>query len=128
NDISALRFDPALAGVAARAGAGLVLMHMRGTPGTMQALAASPDIFAEVEADMLVALEAAADAGVQPEQIVLDPGVGFGKTRAQNVALVARVDRLARLDRPVLVGTSRKSFLGKLTGRETGDRLAATLA
>src|SRR5262249_13960129 len=112
----------------ADARAGLVLMHMRGTPATMQALAPSDDIQAEVERDLLAALGAAADAGVAPERVLVDPGIGFGKTVAQNVALLARLGRLARLDRPLVVGTSRKSFLGRLTGRATGDRLAATLA
>ena len=128
NDISALRFDPGLARVVADAGAGLVLMHMRGSPATMQRLAPSEDIHAEVERDLLAALEAAADGGVAIERIMLDPGVGFGKTVEQNVDLLARLERLAWLDRPVLVGTSRKSFLGRLTGRDPGDRLAATLA
>jgi dihydropteroate synthase len=128
NDISALRFDAELAAVAARAKAGLVLMHMRGTPETMQRLAPSDDILAEVERDLLAALDVAADAGVDLARIVVDPGVGFGKTVAQNVELIARLDRLARLDRPVLVGTSRKSFLGRLTGRDTSDRLAGSLA
>jgi dihydropteroate synthase len=128
NDISALRFDPALATVAARYRAGLVLMHMRGDPKTMQKLPPSDDILAEVERDLLEALTVAEERGVPPEAILLDPGIGFGKTVEQNVELLARLSRLARLDRPVLVGTSRKSFLGALTGRETGRRLAATVA
>jgi dihydropteroate synthase len=128
NDISALRFDADLATVAAETGAGLVLMHMRGTPATMQRLAPAEEIFDEIERDLLVALGTAEARGVAATRVVLDPGIGFGKTVEQNVALIARGDRLARLDRPVLVGTSRKSFLGKLTGRETGDRLAATVA
>ncbi len=128
NDISALRFDPALAAVVAETGAGLILMHMRGTPATMQTMAPSTDILADVERDLLAAIDAATDAGVAFDRLVLDPGIGFGKTLDQNVELLARLDRLGRLDRPLLVGTSRKSFLGRLTGRDTGDRLAATLA
>ena len=128
NDISALRFDPDLARVAADARAGLVLMHMRGTPATMQALAPSGDILADVERDLLAALGAAADGGVEKGRILLDPGIGFGKTADQNVELLSRLDRVARLDRPVLVGTSRKSFLGRLTGRAASDRVAASLA
>jgi dihydropteroate synthase len=128
NDISALRFDPEIAGVAARAGAGLVLMHMRGDPKTMQTLAPSADILEEVEGQLLEAMTVAEEHGVPFESIVLDPGIGFGKTVDQNVELIARLGRLARLDRPVLVGTSRKSFLGKLTGRDTAERLPATVA
>jgi dihydropteroate synthase len=128
NDISALRFDPELATVAASAGAGLILMHMRGSPKTMQTLAPSEDIVSEVERDLLDAVMVAQERGVPFQNIVLDPGIGFGKTVAQNVELIARLGQFARLDRPILVGTSRKSFLGKLTGRETGDRLAATVA
>jgi dihydropteroate synthase len=128
NDISALRFDPELASVAASAGAGLVLMHMRGEPKTMQALPPSDAIVDEVERDLLEALTVADQYGVPFERIVLDPGIGFGKTVAQNVELISRLDRLARLDRPILVGTSRKSFLGKLTGRDTENRVAATVA
>jgi dihydropteroate synthase len=128
NDISALRFDPELATVTASAGAGLILMHMRGNPKTMQTLAPSEDILNEVTRDLLDATTTAQERGVPFESIVLDPGIGFGKALQQNVELIARLDRLTRLDRPILVGTSRKSFLGKLTGRDTGDRLAATVA
>lgn len=128
NDISALRFDPDLAALVASTGVGLILMHMRGNPATMQTLAPSTDITGDVETDLLEALSVALDAGVPVDRIVLDPGIGFGKTVDQNVELVARLDRLRRLDRPLLVGTSRKSFLGHLTGRPTDDRLHATLA
>lgn len=128
NDISALRFEPEVGRVAADSGAALVLMHLRGTPETMQQLPPSPDILADVERDMLAALDRGADAGVPFDRLVLDPGIGFGKTLDQNVELLARLDVLARLDRPILVGTSRKSFIGRLTGREAGDRLAGSVA
>jgi dihydropteroate synthase len=128
NDISALRFDPRLAEIVANHAAGLVLMHMRGTPETMQKLEPSPDIFEEVERDLLAAMNAAEAAGVETRRIVLDPGIGFGKTLEQNVALVANAPRVARLDRPLLYGTSRKSFLGKLTGRGAGERRVASVA
>lgn len=128
NDVSALRFDPSLADVTARSGAGLVLMHMRGTPVTMQRVPPSDDILPEVERDLLVALDTAVDAGIDVERCVLDPGIGFGKTVDQNVELLARLDRIARLDRPMLVGTSRKSFLGTITGRGVDERLAATIS
>lgn len=128
NDVSGLRFDPAIADVAAECGAGLVLMHMRGSPATMQKLPPVGDIIEDVKAVLLEAVSVAIERGVDPDRIILDPGIGFGKTVAQNVELVACLDRVAALDRPVLVGTSRKSFLGALTGRETVDRLHATTA
>jgi len=128
NDISALRFDPALASAAAEAGAPVVLMHMRGDPRTMQMLPPSDDVFGDVERDLLEACCVAGERGLAFEQLVVDPGIGFGKSASQNVELLARLGRLARLDRPLLVGTSRKSFLGRITGREVGDRLHATVA
>ncbi len=128
NDISALRFDPHMAHVVASTGAGLVLMHMRGDPATMMRLEPSNDILAEIERDLLVALERAVDSGVALDRVVIDPGIGFGKTLDQNVEILARLGTVARLDRPLLIGTSRKSFLGKLTGRSTDERLAASIA
>ncbi len=118
----------AVASVAADGGAGLVLMHMRGSPATMQKMPPVDDIIEDVTATLLEALSVAIERGVDPDRTILDPGIGFGKTVAQNVELVARLDRVAALDRPVLVGTSRKSFLGALTGRDTFDRLHATTA
>jgi dihydropteroate synthase len=128
NDISALRFDPGIATVAAETGAGLILMHMRGDPRTMQALPPSEDILAEVVRDLLDAISMAEERGVPGASIVLDPGIGFGKTLDQNVELIARLDRLAALDFPLVVGASRKSFLGKLTGRAVEERIAASVA
>ncbi len=130
NDISALRFDPELGRTATRAGAALVLMHCRGTPRDMQQGVedAYEDVVAEVRDHLADALARAEAAGVHPEATVVDPGIGFGKTVAHNLALLARLDVLAGLSRPVLVGTSRKSFLGALTGRPVGERLAATVA
>jgi dihydropteroate synthase len=128
NDISALRLDPSLAEVAAEAGAGLVLMHMRGEPRTMHKLPPAADILMDVEACLLEAIGSARERGVDHEAIVLDPGIGFGKTVAQNVELLASLGRLAALDRPLLVGTSRKSFLGGLTGRGPAERRDATVA
>src|SRR6266571_3253595 len=93
NDVSALRFDPALADVAAREHAALVLMHMRGEPATMQKLSPSADIFAEIEADLTSAIRVAESHGVNRDQIILDPGVGFGKTLEQNLAIINRLDR-----------------------------------
>ncbi len=112
NDISGLRFDPALATLAAETGAGLILMHSRGTPETMQQLPPVDDIFQTVCAELETALAEAAARGVRREKIILDPGIGFGKTVAQNLELIAGLDRLvAAFGLPVLLGTSRKSFL-----------------
>ncbi|MCB9545180.1 MAG: dihydropteroate synthase [Myxococcales bacterium] len=128
NDVSALA-DEGMAGLAARTGAGLVLMHMRGTPLTMQqGDLSSPDIVGDVVASLAAAAGRAQAAGVAPEALCLDPGIGFGKTPAQCVALLAGLPRLAALGYPVLVGLSRKSFLGALTGRPVGEREAATVA
>ncbi len=126
NDVSGLRFDPELASVAASTGVALVIMHMRGTPETMQKLEPVADINLEVTAALLEAMTVATDRGVDPKRILLDPGIGFGKTGAQNVELIANLDRVAALDRPLLVGTSRKSFLGALTGRSAANRVHAS--
>ncbi len=128
NDVTALG-DPAMAEVVARHGAGLVLMHMRGTPQTMQqGDLRSADIVGEVAEALAARLAVAMAAGIPREAIVLDPGIGFGKTVEQNVALLAGLRRLAALGRPLLVGLSRKSFLGALTGRTVDEREAATTA
>ena len=128
NDVTALS-DPGMAGVVAAAGAGLVLMHMRGTPRTMQADPRYDDVVATVESFLRERLAAAAAAGVPPECVALDPGIGFGKTAGQSVALLAATSRLTGLGRPLLVGASRKSFLGRLTGADDPrDRLEASLA
>ena len=115
NDVSALG-DPAMADVAATAGAGLVLMHMRGTPATMQSHASYMDVAAEVAAELTPPLARARAAGVAEGCIVLDPGVGFAKTAEQNVELIARLGVLARLGYPLLLGASRKAFIGGLLG------------
>ena len=116
NDVSGLA-DPEMAGVVARSGAGLVVMHMRGTPETMQELARYGDVVAEVAEELGASLRRAAAAGIPPERIVVDPGIGFAKTAEQNLALVAGAGSLARrLGRPVLLGPSRKAFLGMLLG------------
>ncbi|HEV2763409.1 MAG TPA: dihydropteroate synthase [Pyrinomonadaceae bacterium] len=118
NDISALRFDPHLADEAARAGAGLVLMHSRGEPDTLHVLPPVEDIMTEVTESLRRAVEEAVRRGVAREAVCVDPGVGFGKTHEQNVELLARLDRLAREFEgfPLLVGTSRKRFVGTLLG------------
>lgn len=131
NDISGLRFDEAIAEVAARHKTGLVLMHSRGEFETMHSQPPVEDIITEVEKDLRRSISAAAAAGVAAEQIVLDIGIGFGKTLDQNLKLIARLDRLVQEFPvfPILVGASRKSFLGKLLGKDDPkERLSGSLA
>jgi dihydropteroate synthase len=116
NDVTALRADPELAGVVAGSGAYLCLMHMRGEPRTMQVDPRYEDVVSEVAAFLEDRLRAAVAAGIAEERICLDPGIGFGKTVEHNFELIRRLDELTALGRPVLVGISRKSSLGKLLG------------
>jgi dihydropteroate synthase len=116
NDISGLQYDPALAGVVASSEAALVLMHMRGRPSDMYREAVYGDVAAEVAAELGARLEAARAAGIARERIIVDPGLGFAKRAEHSWAMLARLDRLAALDRPVLVGPSRKSFLQAAIG------------
>jgi dihydropteroate synthase len=123
NDISGLRFDVRLAELAAQTGAGLVLMHSRGTPETMQKLPFAEDIFAEVIGSLRWSIEQAELRGVSQLRIILDPGIGFGKTPQQNLQLINRLDRLvSEFGLPVLLGTSRKSFIK----RTLDERMRAT--
>ena len=126
NDVTALRGDPELAAVVARAGAYLCLMHMQGEPRTMQAEPRYGDVAAEVASFLEERLAFAIAQGIPEERVCLDPGIGFGKTVAQNLELVRRLDVLLALGRPVLVGFSRKSSLRKLTGSD--DLLGASVA
>lgn len=131
NDISGLRFEPALAGEAARVRAGLVLMHSRGSLKTMHRLEPVADIFAEVEASLRCSIAEAGRRGVESSSLALDPGIGFSKSFEQNLELIANLDRLAQsfAEFPILIGTSRKSFLGHLLdGAPTKERLHATMA
>ena len=131
NDISGLRFDQAIADEAARAKAGFVLMHSRGTPKDMQQMPPVADIMSEVISGLRQSVTIAEQRGVPPESIAIDPGIGFGKTAEQNVELIAKLDQLARAfpDLALMIGTSRKSFLGKLLGDAPADqRLYGTLA
>ena len=131
NDISGLRFEPAIAGVAAEAGAGLVLMHSRGTPKDMQQISPMENAVNEVMAGLSDSVALAEGRGVARGNIAIDPGIGFGKTLEQNLELIARLDQLAHqfADMPVLIGTSRKSFLGKLlNGAPAAERLHGTTA
>ncbi len=128
NDVSGLRHDPEMAGVVAEEGAALVVSHMRGTPATMKERARYHDVVGEVVAELREGVEAALEAGVAPERIVVDPGIGFAKTGPQSLALLRGLDHLLALGRPVLVGPSRKSFIGEITGQPVGERSAGTLA
>jgi dihydropteroate synthase len=129
NDVTALRVDPRLAEVARNRKMPLILMHMRGEPRTMQKKPFARDVVRDVAAGLRRAVAAARRAGVPKSQIVVDPGIGFGKSAEQNYELLARLQELARLGFPLLVGTSRKGFIGKvLGGAPEGERLWGTAA
>ena len=128
NDINALRLPGALDVIAAHPNCGVCLMHMQGDPASMQAQARYADVLTEVSALLQDRLTALTTRGGAADRIVLDPGIGFGKTVEHNVELLRRQRELLSLGRPLLVGWSRKSTLGALTGRVVGDRLAASLA
>ncbi len=128
NDVTALRGDPAMAELVAARGVQCCLMHMLGEPRTMQDDPHYDDVVSDVKAFLEERMAFAVACGVREERILLDPGIGFGKTAEHNLQLLARVDELVALGRPVVIGTSRKSFLGRITGRPVDDRLAATIA
>jgi dihydropteroate synthase len=128
NDVSALARDPAMADVVARSGAAVVLMHMRGTPADMQQRATYRDVLGEVHDELAAALARARRSGIAEGRIALDPGLGFAKRAEHNLLLLRRLRELKQLGRPLLVGASRKSFLGKLTGRAPGERTSASAA
>lgn len=136
NDISALRFDFHIADEVAKAGAGLVLMHSRGTPATLHRLPPVADIMQEVTSSLRSSITMAERQGVKRESIVIDPGIGFGKSQEQNIELIAKLDQLVATfpDFPLLIGTSRKSFLGRILADENGNpapteqRLHTTMA
>jgi dihydropteroate synthase len=128
NDVSALRHDPAMGAAVARRGVPVILMHMRGTPETMQKLAVYDDVVAAVIRELSQFRAQAIAAGIQAGSILVDPGIGFAKTWDQNLELLARCDELAAIA-PVVVGASRKAFIGHLTGSEAGsDRMPGSLA
>jgi dihydropteroate synthase len=134
NDISALRTDPRLAGVARQAGAPVILMHMRGTPRTMQRGPFARNVVRDVMSGLREALARARRAGLAKSQILLDPGIGFGKSHEQNFGILARLPEFARLGCPIVIGTSRKGFLGKALAKPgepplpPGERLLGTAA
>lgn len=128
NDISALRFDPRMAETVAEAGAAVVLMHMKGTPKTMQANPTYGDLLGEIAAFLSERRDAACAAGIGRQQVILDPGLGFGKRFAHNFELIARLSAFHALDCPLLVGPSRKSFVGAALNLPPAERLEGTLA
>ncbi len=128
NDVYGLAGDGDMAGVVAEFGAGVVVMHMQGTPETMQADPRYGDVVGEVGDFFEERLRFAAAAGIPADAVALDPGIGFGKTLAHTLDLLANLGSLARLGRPVVLGVSRKGFLGQITGRARGERAAASVA
>jgi dihydropteroate synthase len=136
NDVSALRSDPELAAVVADSGACCCLMHMRGEPSTMQEAPAYEDVVDDVLAFLEARMRFACGEGIAEERLLLDPGIGFGKTVEHNLELLRRLPELAALGRPLVIGTSRKSFLGRLAAEATGltdpvpvdERLPGTIA
>lgn len=129
NDVTALRGDPAMAAAVAEAGCDVCLMHMLGEPRTMQQDPRYTDVVTEVRTFLEERVEAATAAGISEERIAVDPGIGFGKTLEHNLELLRRLDEIAAIGRPVVIGTSRKSFLGRITGRDDPhQRLMGTVA
>ena len=129
NDISALSDDPEMAGLAARRSAAVVLVHKKGIPLTMQEAPQYEDLIAEIGSFFRSAVARAAAAKIPEEKIILDPGLGFGKTLENNLEILSRLAEISRRDYPILIGVSRKSFIGEITGRRDAERrLAGTLA
>jgi dihydropteroate synthase len=128
NDVTAFRSAPELAGLVADRGVGCCVMHMQGEPRTMQADPRYDDVVSEVKRFLEQRLEFAVGEGIDERQVWLDPGIGFGKTVEHNLELLRRLDEICAIGRPVAIGTSRKGFLGRITGRPEGERLAGTIA
>jgi dihydropteroate synthase len=129
NDVTALRGDAEMPAVVASSGADLCLMHMLGDPRTMQLDPRYEDVVSEIKAFLEQQMAFAIAAGIDEQRIILDPGIGFGKTVEHNLELLRRLDELVAIGRPILIGTSRKSFLGRITGRDQpADRLPGTIA
>jgi len=128
NDISGLHFDPYLPQVAAKEGVPLILMHMRGTPETMQKDVHYDSLFSEILQYLKDSVQRAESAGVDPQQIIIDPGIGFGKTLEDNLLIIKNLSEFRILGKPLLLGTSRKTFIGKILNAEVNERLEGTLA
>jgi len=128
NDVSGLLFDPAMVEVAKEFDVPVVVMHTRGVPGTMQQMTGYGDVVSDVRRELAERVRYAEASGIKPENILVDPGIGFAKTAEQNVEIMARLDELAGLGKPIVIGPSMKSFMGKTLGLEPGDRREATIA
>ena len=128
NDVTALRGDPEMAALCAERGPIVILMHMAGEPRTMQDAPRYEDVVGEVRAFLAARLQAALDAGIAEDRVWLDPGIGFGKTAAHNHELLRRLPKLRELGRPLVVGTSRKRFIGQADASGPGERLGGTIA
>jgi len=128
NDISALRHSPGMAETVSRFQAGLIVMHMRGNPSNMHLLEPSPDIMSEVIEELQISLDKAVRLKVSRDRIIVDPGIGFGKNHQENLLLLNRLPQLAELGFPLLVGTSRKRFIGAVLDRPVTERLSGTIA
>ena len=128
NDVTGLSGDPAMVSVVAKYRAGAIVMHMQGTPTTMQANPTYDDVVGDVAAFFTARLRHLADAGIDPDSIAIDPGIGFGKTQEHNLTLLANLERVNAVGRPLCLGASRKGFMRIITGRNRGERLAGSLA
>jgi dihydropteroate synthase len=128
NDVTAFKHDPGMAGLCAERGVGVVLMHMPGNPRTMQDDPRYVDVVDDVKAFLAERMEFAVGRGIEEERIWLDPGIGFGKTLEHNLELLRRLGELRKLGRPLVVGTSRKSFIGKVDGSDVEDRIGGSIA
>jgi len=128
NDVSALRFDPDMVRVAAEAGVPVILMHMKGMPDHMQDRPVYGNLLGEITAFLDDALERARRGGISPEMTIVDPGIGFGKTFDHNLEILKELGKLRRLGRPILIGTSRKAFIGHILKKEATEREAGTMA
>jgi dihydropteroate synthase len=128
NDISSLQFDPKMAEVVRHFDAGIVLMHMRGEPATMHLQEESEDILSEIKNDLKKSVRRAVESGISHDRIIIDPGIGFGKNARENLQILNRLTFLNELDIPILVGPSRKRFIGRILGVPKNDRLLGTAA
>jgi dihydropteroate synthase len=128
NDVTALKHEPAMAGLCAERGVGVVLMHMPGNPRTMQEDPRYDDVVDDVKAFLAARVEFAVEAGIAEERIWVDPGIGFGKTLEHNLELLRRLRELRELGQPLVIGTSRKSFIGKVDGSDVEDRIGGSIA
>lgn len=128
NDVTALTGDPEMSGVVARWNAGAILMHMQGTPATMQDNPQYQDVVQEVHDYLARRIQQLVDAGIAAERLAIDPGIGFGKKDVHNLALIRALPQFLDLLRPICLGVSRKGFIGKLTGRPVSERVAGSLA